>query len=170
MYWISKTQCYFFNHTRSSEPDGKRSEEACCGTQSRRQGHLRGLPPHYAGKGTFQRLYLFMYSRPKPICLFKAICSRRSTDTSDDFIEGLRHFDKVIVSIKHFTWVMKCRMAMGSSALPSSVTCWPPLERSWVMRRQSSCWLDMRTTRSLFNLFSILCPFQSALHSTRPSN
>ena len=25
----------------------------------------------------------------------KAICSRRSTDTSDDFIEGLRHFDKV---------------------------------------------------------------------------
>ena len=25
---------------------------------------------------------------------FKAICSRRSTDTSDDFIEGLRHFDK----------------------------------------------------------------------------
>ena len=24
----------------------------------------------------------------------KAICSRRSTDTSDDFIEGLRHFDK----------------------------------------------------------------------------
>ena len=24
----------------------------------------------------------------------QAICSRRSTDTSDDFIEGLRHFDK----------------------------------------------------------------------------
>ena len=50
-----------------------------------------------------KRTHLFMYSRPKPICLFKAICSRRSTDTSDDFIEGLRHFDKVIVSIKHFT-------------------------------------------------------------------
>ena len=28
------------------------------------------------------------------IFAFKAICSRRSTDTSDDFIEGLRHFDK----------------------------------------------------------------------------
>ena len=27
----------------------------------------------------------------------QAICSRRSTDTSDDFIEGLRHFDKVLV-------------------------------------------------------------------------
>jgi len=27
--------------------------------------------------------------------IMQAICSRRSTDTSDDFIEGLRHFDKV---------------------------------------------------------------------------
>ena len=27
--------------------------------------------------------------------IHQAICSRRSTDTSDDFIEGLRHFDKV---------------------------------------------------------------------------
>jgi len=26
--------------------------------------------------------------------IMQAICSRRSTDTSDDFIEGLRHFDK----------------------------------------------------------------------------
>merc|ERR1712243_4729 len=26
--------------------------------------------------------------------MMQAICSRRSTDTSDDFIEGLRHFDK----------------------------------------------------------------------------
>merc|ERR1712037_908098 len=26
--------------------------------------------------------------------IMQAICSRRSTDTTDDFIEGLRHFDK----------------------------------------------------------------------------
>lgn len=26
--------------------------------------------------------------------IMQAICSRRSTDTSEDFIEGLRHFDK----------------------------------------------------------------------------
>merc|ERR1719511_378246 len=26
--------------------------------------------------------------------MMQAICSRRSTDTSEDFIEGLRHFDK----------------------------------------------------------------------------
>merc|ERR1711982_295446 len=26
--------------------------------------------------------------------ILSAICSRRSTDTADDFVEGLRHFDK----------------------------------------------------------------------------
>ena len=35
-----------------------------------------------------------IYLQVKYNVRFKAICSRRSTDTSDDFIEGLRHFDK----------------------------------------------------------------------------
>ena len=42
-------------------------------------------------------LWLFDASRLYFHNYFKAICSRRSTDTSDDFIEGLRHFDKVLV-------------------------------------------------------------------------
>jgi hypothetical protein len=29
----------------------------------------------------------------------QAICSRRSTDTTEDFVEGLRHFDKVFNSL-----------------------------------------------------------------------
>ena len=35
-----------------------------------------------------------IYLQVKYNVRFQAICSRRSTDTSDDFIEGLRHFDK----------------------------------------------------------------------------
>merc|ERR1711872_344611 len=31
--------------------------------------------------------------------IMQAICSRRSTDTSDDFIEGLRHFDRMAMFI-----------------------------------------------------------------------
>ena len=38
----------------------------------------------------------------KNILYIQAICGRSSTDTSDDFIEGLRHFDKVLSYI--YTW------------------------------------------------------------------
>ena len=42
-------------------------------------------------------MYEFLYVHSKDINVFsfpQAICSRRSSDTSEDFIEGLRHFDK----------------------------------------------------------------------------
>ena len=38
---------------------------------------------------------LFSFDSPEHVfILFQAICSRRSTDTTEDFVEGLRHFDK----------------------------------------------------------------------------
>ena len=148
----------------SLEPDRKRGKEACGRTQSRRQGHLRGLPPHYAGKRTFQRLYLFMYSRPKTIRLLKAICSRRSTDTSDDFIEGLRHFDKVIVFFKSlpewrsagWQWVHQlCR------APPPADHPWREVE--WWGGRAAAGWTWGQQGISLFDLPS----FQFTVHFNR---
>ena len=28
------------------------------------------------------------------VCIFQAICQKRNNDTAEDFVEGLRHFDK----------------------------------------------------------------------------
>jgi hypothetical protein len=36
----------------------------------------------------------------------QAISSKSSSDTSDDFIEGLRHFDKVITWMIYLEWLM----------------------------------------------------------------
>merc|ERR1712024_429602 len=50
--------------------------------------------------GTFEQFLPIMQVERTRILMItidfnvQAICSRRSTDTSDDFIEGLRHFDK----------------------------------------------------------------------------
>ena len=47
----------------SLEPDRKRGKEACGRTQSRRQGHLRGLPPDHAGEIThaLANSFVFLY-------------------------------------------------------------------------------------------------------------
>ena len=46
--------------------------------------------------------FVFKLFIGKNILYIQAICGRSSTDTSDDFIEGLRHFDKVLSYI--YTW------------------------------------------------------------------
>ena len=53
-----------YNQNSSLEPDRKRGKEACGRTQSRRQGHLRGLPPDHAGEFTQMNLpivFVFLY-------------------------------------------------------------------------------------------------------------
>ena len=56
--------------------------------------HLNNLFPscRFISKHTY-RIHRHRFSYDTNL-LVQAICSRRSTDTSDDFIEGLRHFDK----------------------------------------------------------------------------
>jgi hypothetical protein len=50
------------------------------------------------GQSQINKLGYFTTKKRKCQCIlifdFQAICSRRSTDTAEDFVEGLRHFDK----------------------------------------------------------------------------
>ena len=82
----------------ASESHREWGQETGCWTQSWRPSYLRAVSAHHAGQyqakcGTFTT-YCESLLWLNQSLNFQAICSRRSTDTSDDFIEGLRHFDK----------------------------------------------------------------------------
>ena len=84
--------------------------------------------------------------------ILQAVSSKKITDTADDFVEGLRHFDKVYImnvniyitlikwklsiriQIKWITSLWKFRTVMVSSQVQSFVICLPPWESVWVKR------------------------------------